>query len=231
MRKLITTKLLFITFILLITPLYSFEKYVDFDLIKKDGPPRFIENGVLFTLADADGTIAFLRTNIDNWKKDYYFKSSLYNVLYAFVPYTANNKSIKYKININGHWTSDPNNPEYALDDLGINLSTIVTPDEKMYYEKMPIIEKTKNNIKKTTFKYYNPNAKEINFVCSIDNWSHYSHPMKSDNNGFWEITKYFTQGTYLYYFLVDGEKIIDVDNPNKLWDEKRGQVSYFIIE
>jgi hypothetical protein len=231
MRKLLLTKIIFITLIILIMPIYSFEKYVDFDLIKKDGPPRFIENGVLFTLPETNDTIAFLRTNIDNWQKNYYFKSSLYDVLYAFVPYTTNIKTIKYKININGHWTSDPNNTEYSLDDLGINLSTIMTPDKEMYYEEMPIIENTKDIVKKTTFKYYNPGAKEVNFVCSIDNWNHYSHPMKKNNNGFWEITKYYTSGTYLYYFLVDGEKNIDVENPNKFWNKKNGQVSYFVIE
>lgn len=228
MRKLLIIKLLFI---FLIIPINSFEKYVDFDLIKKDGPPRFIENGVLFTLPETNGTVAFLRTNIDNWQKDYYFKSSLYNVLYAFVPYSTDIKIIKYKININGYWTSDPNNPEYYPDDLGINLSIIETPDEDMYYEEMPIIEETKNIVKKITFRYYNPYAKEVNFVCSIDNWNHYSHTMKSFNNGYWEIIKYYTPGTYLYYFLVDGEKKIDVDNPNKYMDEKRGQVSYFVIE
>ena len=231
MKRFIVIILLFIIIILLSSQIYSYEKYVDFDLLKKEEPPRFIENGILFTLSGEEGAIAFLRTNIDNWQKDYYYKLSLYNILYVFVPYTENIKTIKYKININGHWISDPNNPEHLTDDLGTDLSTISIPEQEMYYEQMPIIEKDKNSIKKAVFKYYNPNAKEVNFVCSTDNWSHYSHPMKYNNNGYWEITKYFTYGTYLYYFLVDGKKVIDVENPNKLWEPKRGQVSYFVIE
>ena len=231
MKKTLIIKLFFVILVQLITPIYSYEKYIDFDLLKKEGPPRFVENGILFTLQGDENTIAFLRTNIDNWQKNYYYKLSLYNILYTFVPYKKNIKTLKYKININGYWMSDPNNTQYSSDDLGIDLSSISIPDQEMYYEQMPIIENGKNLIKKTTFKYYNPKAKEVNFVCSIDNWSHYSHSMEYNNNGYWEITKYFTHGTYLYYFLVDGEKVIDVENPNKLWDEKRGQVSFFIIE
>ncbi len=225
------SKILLIFFILSVIPLYPFEKYVDFGLLKKAGPPRIIENNILFTIEGKPDSIAFLRTNLDNWQKNYYFKSSLYNILYALVPYTSNMKTIKYKINIEGYWVSDPSNPEYTLDDYGTNISTIIIPDEEEYFENTPIIEETKNLIKKVTFKYYDPKAKEVNFVCSIDNWSHYTYPMKYYNNGLWITTKFFTQGTYQYYFLVDGEKVVDIENVNKLWDLKRGQVSFFIIE
>jgi hypothetical protein len=231
MKKFFIFTLFFIILILQITYLNPYEKYVDFDLLKKEGPPRFIENGILFTLRGEEGAIAFLRTNIDNWQKDHYYSLSLYNILYVFVPYPENIKTIKYKINLNGHWMSDPNNNDFSSDDIGIDLSSLSIPKQEMYYDQMPIIEKSKNLTKKTTFRYYNPNAKEVNFVYSVDNWSHYSHTMKYDNNGYWTITKYFTQGTYLYYFLVDGDKMIDVENPNKLWDAKKGQVSFFIIE
>lgn len=231
MKKFLTIKLLLIIFTLLIMPLYSYEKYVDFDLLKKAEAPRFVKNGILFTLKGDEGATAFLRTNIDNWQKDHYYNLSLYNILYVFVPYPENIKTIKYKINFNGNWISDPNNPDYSTDDLGINLSTVSIPEQEMYYDHMPIVENEKNFIKTIIFRYYNPDAKEVNFVCSIDDWSHYSFPMKYDNNGYWEITKYFTHGTYLYYFLVDGKKVVDIENPNKLWDEGKGQVSYFIIK
>ena len=56
-------------------------------------------------------------------------------------------------------------------------------------------------------------------------------HWMRVHDNGLWIATKYFTQGSYQYYFLVDGEKVIDIENTKKLWDLKRGQVSFIIIE
>lgn len=226
-------KILLIFLILFTTPIYPYEKFVDFGLLKKAGAPRIVENCILFTLETKENSIAYLRTNLDNWQKDHYFKLSLYNIYYAAVPYTFNIKAVKYKININGYWIQDPSNPEFTLDDYGSDLSTTMISDEnkKEYFENTPIIEKTKDHVKTVTFKYYNPNAKEVNFVCSIDNWSHYTHPMKYYDNGLWITTKYFTQGTYQYYFLVDGKKVVDIENPNKLLDDKKGQVSFFIIE
>ena len=64
MKRFIVIILLFIIIILLSSQIYSYEKYVDFDLLKKEEPPRFIENGILFTLSGEEGAIAFLRTNI-----------------------------------------------------------------------------------------------------------------------------------------------------------------------
>ena len=56
MKKFLRIYLYFIIIILLTSQLYSYEKYVDFDLLKKEEPPRFIENGILFTLRGEEGT-------------------------------------------------------------------------------------------------------------------------------------------------------------------------------
>ena len=209
----------------------SFEKYVDFDLIKSPGSPRLVRDGILFTMAGGENKNAFLRTDMDNWKKNYYFKNNLYNVLYVFIPYQSNIKSFKYRININGFWIADPNNSNMTEDDIGNELSVVSLTEENFYSESLPIIEKNKNNVKKVIFRYYNPNAKEVNFVASIDNWTEYSNQMTRKDSGYWEFTKYFTSGKYSYYFFVDGKKEIDLDNEKVEWNPSKGQVSYFVIQ
>lgn len=210
---------------------YSLERYVDFDLIKKAESPRFLSNGILFTLPCGYGEKVFLRTNLDNWEKNYYFKPSLYDILYVFIPYNLRVNNIKYKINIDGFWETDMYNSECVEDMLNTKLSVLPVPKEAIYHLEMPIIEKIGDKIKSVAFKYYNPDAKEVNFVCSIDNWCQYSHSMKKNKNGYWEISKGFSRGIYVYFFFVDGKKIIDLENRNRLWDEIRGQVSYFVVD
>jgi len=223
---------IFLILFLLLLPflLNSYEKYIDFDLIKKPGPPRFVQNGVLFTLPGNEGGIAFIRTNIDNWEKNYYYNESLYGVLYVFIKINENTKSLKYMINVNGYWIEDPYNPDYQEDAFSTKLYYLEVPEEAKYYDEMPAIEETDSKVKNVTFRYYSPYANEVNFVCSIDNWAQYSHPMVKDKYGYWIITKKFTQGTYYYFFFEDGEKKVDLENKNRMWDTIKGQVSYFTV-
>jgi hypothetical protein len=190
-----------------------------------------VENGVLFTLPSSIGNKAFIRTSLDNWANDYHYKINLYNVLYVFIKVDSSVKSFKYRININGYWEDDIYNNNTEDDMFGTKLFIINMPDENKYYDKLPYIENTDSRIKTVTFKYYNPNAYEVNFVCSIDNWSEYSYPMTKDQYGWWTYKKSFTRGKYFYYFLVDGKKNTDINNPNKVWDKKNKFLSFFVIE
>ncbi len=211
--------------------LNSYEKYIDMDLIKNADKPKLVNDGVLFTFEAKKGSYIFLRTSLDNFSIDHYYKVSQYGIYYTFIKITDDTKSFKYRININGYWINDPYNDNYIEDMYGTYLYVIEIPDEIRYHESMPIIEDTDNKIKKVTFKYYNPSANEVNFVCSVDNWTQYSHPMIKEKFGYWTITKSFSKGMYLYFFYVDGNHFIDLDNSNKTLDEKKGEVSYFIIK
>jgi hypothetical protein len=213
--------------------LFSFgiERYVDMDLIKKSAAPRYLEKGVLITLSLKQGKQIFLRTNIDGWKNDYFFNESLFGIKYCVIPYDKKNKKILYKLNIDGFWDKDPNNADYVEDKYGTDISVVNTPREFLYDEKSPMIENTESKIKQVVFFYKNPNAKEVNFVCSIDNWNQFTHQMKLNSDGVWEFSMTFKKGFYSYYFLSDEKKVIDHDNDIKVMDDSVGEVSGFVIE
>jgi hypothetical protein len=220
---------LFIFFISL--NLFSVEKFVDVELIKKASSPKILTKGILITIPSNIGKHTFLRTNLDNWKNNYYFEKSLYNVYYLVLPYDLKKTEILYKLNIAGNWERDPNNPDFTEDKYGTELSRVQIPSEIVYYQKMPIIEESGESVKKVSFKYFNPNANEVNFVSSVDKWTQFSHSLEKNENGYWEISFDFKKGIYGYYFLVDGKKVLDIENENKMWDESVGQVSFFRIE
>jgi hypothetical protein len=209
----------------------SLEKFVDFDLINSAGPPRLLDNGILFTLDPDEGRIIFLRTSLDNWEQDYYFRKSLYGILYTFVPYSFSTSKVTYKLNIDGFWETDPNNMSSSVSRHGSTSSVIDVPETVTYHRDYPLIENTDSKVKNVTFFYYNQDATEVNLLTSADNFSPYSHVMKKDRNGYWTITMPFTRGFYRYYFLVDGKKMSDLENEDHIFDPEIGDVSVFSIE
>ncbi len=221
-------RILIIIFVVVIYSVSSLERFVDFGLIKKASAPRFLESGILFTLRPGTGQDVFLRTDLDNWEKNHYFKESLYGVQYAFVPYKRGHKVMQYKINADGFWIEDPYNPQTNEDIFGVVINRLSIPASIDYYSRMPIVEKTDSSIKKVTFKYYNPLANEVNFVSSIDNWNSFTNSMARDPamDGYWTIDMYFKNGSYLYFFLVDGVKVIDIENPSNAFIDRYNEVS-----
>lgn len=226
-KKLVNIILLF----LLSTSLYAIEKYVDCDLIKKSSSPRFLPNGILFTLDENFGHNIYLRTNMDGWQKNYHFIKNLYGLWYLVLPYDLNKSEIIYKLNTDGFWETDPNNSEITSDKYGAELSVLSMPKDIIYYQNTPLINDGEEKMKKINFKYYNPYADEVNFVTSLDNWSQYSHSMTLNSDGYWEITINFRKGKYFYYFLVDGKKVVDMENENKNWISGFEEVSTVIIQ
>lgn len=220
-----------VVFFFVMVNTFSYEKYVDFELIKEAGAPRFVKDGVLFTLPENFGQDLYIRTNLDNWKTNHYFEQSLYNVNYLYIEINEKVIDVHYKLNADGFWILDPYNDRVEYDSLGMAVSSLRRPVEEKYYKRMPLVKEVIDNIKIVRFRYRNPDASEVNLVCSVDNWCLYSHPMVKNENNYWEIDMKFSRGTFFYYFFVDGRKVTDIDNPDKYTDKRKGLVSYFILE
>jgi len=227
-------KLLFyIIFIFLSIKIFSLERYVDPDLLKTNLPPSYLENGFLLTLPPDTHGRPYIRMNFDNWHGTYYYKRSFYGVPYIVIPYGITHKILIYKININGVWLLDPLNNDFILDRYGTELSRLYVPTEARYLLPTPIIktQELTPHIKDVTFIYDNKNAKEVNLIIHKDRWNQFSRSMELNKNGYWEITLPFTKGTYYYYFLVDGNKKIDINNKERIFFEYLNEISLFNIE
>ncbi|MCG8569431.1 MAG: hypothetical protein MJB14_04770 [Spirochaetes bacterium] len=222
------TVILFI--IIRLSSLLAIEKYVDVDLIKESSPPRIIEKGILITLPKDFGHTLTLRSNLDGWMNDYFFKKSFYDIYYLVLPYSQDKKRVAYLINVDGYWEADPSNPNYYLDKFGKKISYVDIKENIENIQIFPIIREQTPEIKKVTFKYYAPTADNVTLVCSVDNMSVFSHQLIKKRDNYWTIDLFFSPGEYYYYFYVDGEKMLDFRNDCKNYHPQYGQVSCFTL-
>ena len=217
---------------------FCLEKYVDIDMIRYASAPRTLDEGFLFTLPPDTGYTIFLRHNGDNWQMDYHFRQNMYKVWCLYLPYSdikvsSQSSGLLYKLNINGFWDNDPNNANFIYDRFHEKISYLRIPADKDNSRKrMPIISESEDRFKKqVTFKYYNPDAKEVSVVCSDTNWAVFSHNMQPDKFGYWSISLNFGKGHYCYYFIADWEKVLDDWNPDSEYEQDIGLVNTFRIE
>ncbi len=60
--------------------------------------------------------------------------------------------------------------------------------------------------LKKQTFRYVNPNAREVLLAGDFTEWQNGALPMTSGGNGLWSAAVKISPGAHHYLFIVDGE-------------------------
>jgi 1,4-alpha-glucan branching enzyme len=71
--------------------------------------------------------------------------------------------------------------------------------------------------MRRVTFKIKAPSAKEVTLVGDFNNWNAHEHPMKKDEEGFWEVTVPLAPGTYEYKLLIDGRWWENITGANSI--------------
>ena len=74
-------------------------------------------------------------------------------------------------------------------------------------------IKKTQKKIKaiKTVFKYKNLKAKSVFVTGSFTKWKNIEMKKKK---GLWQANVWILPGTYLFHYVVDGQKVLDSSKP-----------------
>jgi 1,4-alpha-glucan branching enzyme len=65
--------------------------------------------------------------------------------------------------------------------------------------------KKTKT-LKNQTFRFVDPNARQVLLAGDFTEWQKAAIPMKSGGNGLWTASVNLSPGTHSYLFIVDGE-------------------------
>ena len=120
-----------------------------------------------------------------------------------------------YRYLVDGVWMRDTYNPFVEYDRYGTELSTFNIDAPIIVAEKNPV-PVTRNDY---VFYYKNRNAREVYLVGDFNNWNPYSHPLRKNRSGLWEVVLDIPPGSYLYRFIVDGVYKPDPLNKNLVKD------------
>ncbi len=119
----------------------------------------------------------------------------------------------EYRFIIDGYWIEDPSNPSKVLNEFGefnshINVGKYVT----------------------FLLKNYN-NANRVILTGSFNDWNEDDIKMEKNENGYWSYRMPLPAGKHYYKFIIDGQWILDPDNPVKEYDSKGHINSVFMVK
>lgn len=204
--------------------IYPTTFHIEMETMKHAGPPQVQGDYVLFSYS-APHTI--LRVGVafehENYNKVHTFSRNPHDVF--VLPYEPPEglDRLVYRMIIDGIWTRDPNNPNTIRTEEDVNLSYLHIPSNK---EKTAMHQP--NTSGKVTFTFRSDDASHVSLAGNFNQWDPYMYRLKKvpDSDGLFSITLSLPKGTYYYYYIVDGRRVTDPDNPNKVLESTGHNVS-----
>ena len=122
--------------------------------------------------------------------------------------------SIKYRLIIDGLWTTDPLNPLKEYDD-----------DVNLYFSKVNVphgikicTEQTDNNY--TNFIYKGESGLHVNLAGNFTNWDPWIYELKETEPGLYKLELPPPKGKYIYSYYIGLTPVLDNSNPNKVFTD-----------
>ena len=133
--------------------------------------------------------------------------------------------SLKYRLIIDGLWTSDPENPEYTYDSAtGISLSSLYLG------EPLPeITDITESDCVK--FIYNGTPGSTVRLAGTFTNWDSWIYELTETKPGFYEIEIPLPAGKYYYNYYIGMKAVVDKTNPNRAHTPDGRSASVLIVE
>lgn len=201
--------------------------------IEKPGAPVITDDYIIFT-ANPDSRFVGIAFDFEDYKIIHPYKM-LYQTdidgnktaKHLFYCYERQHKftTIKYRIIMDGLWTTDPLNPNKYYDE-NINLYFSVVEDKQSIQKNTEII--TPDTIH---FIYKGESGLKLHLSGTFTNWDPWIYELKETKPGFYELNLPLPQGTYYYNYYIGLTPITDNTNPKKAFTKDGRSVSVIEVK
>jgi hypothetical protein len=122
-------------------------------------------------------------------------------------------RELEYRLVIDGLWTADPLNPQQRIDPAsGITRSVLVLPEIP---RRPSAFDGPPGSL---SFTFTAPPGERITVAGSFNRWDPFMYELQETGPGYYSLTLPLPPGTYHYVFFYRGSRILDPNNPNRVY-------------
>lgn len=200
--------------------------------INKPTSPIITDDYIIFT-AETTNRYVGIAFDFENYQIVHPFK--LFSITdedgkkvikHLFYCYERKHKtsSIKYRLVIDGLWTTDPLNPTKEYDEtVNLYFSRVDAPGSIIRNT-----ETSKNDV--VHFVYEGEPGQEIRLAGTFTGWDPWIYKLTETRPGFYELELPLTTGKHYYNYYVGLSPIIDKTNPQTAYTKDGRRVSVITI-
>jgi len=213
-----TFRSFFLVLFILISSPYSLFGALDMYLhlkvvnIDKATVPEFYGDYIIFTF-NPQNPVRFVAVIFkhEGYGIQHVYQCNNNGIFFFIYPIPSGIRKIKYRLIVDGLMMKDPANPLFERDLLGIEYSIFNVT--KIVQKK--IVNPQIENDGEVRFMYKSKPGRTISLVGTFNDWDPFIYIFKEAPPGNYFLTLRVSPGRYFYYFIVDGEKILDFYNPD----------------
>jgi len=142
-------------------------------------------------------------------------------ILFFVYEFPRNLPELEYRLVIDGLWTADPRNPALRLDPVsGLVRSVVPLPDID---EPPATVDALSGSLR---FSYRGAPGQRVSVAGTFNAWDPFMYELAEVAPGRYALTLPLPPGTYRYVFYLHGERILDQNNPRKVYTAEGNAVS-----
>lgn len=162
------------------------------------------------------------------------------DLFYLALPVSPTRESLRYRLIVDGVWIVDPNAPQTVTDDRGVTLGRVELREPPPYRQPSPVvhpdgtvtfyfsfdirISPTLETVREERVSVRAFSDPRVYVVGTFNEWSPFADRLSGpDADGFYTIRTSVSEGTHHYYFLIEGNRILDPLNPQRAADLQTG--------
>lgn len=184
-------------------------------------PPKLVDKYIVFT-ANADARHVAIAFEHENYAKLHSFRRLvpdkeagsvlLEPLLFYIMELPEDKECLKYRLVVDGLWTSDPVNKNEEFDpDMRVTVSTLTVPPR--HDIKTRVID---GRIIK--FVYVGEPHKRISVAGTFNNWDPFMYFMQEKADGVYELSLPLPKGTHVYSYFLGTKMYVDSTNPTRYY-------------
>ncbi|MDR2185516.1 MAG: glycogen-binding domain-containing protein [Treponema sp.] len=134
-------------------------------------------------------------------------------------------REIEYRLVIDGLWTTDPLNPLQRIDPAsGIARSVMILPEIP---RRPSTFDGPPGSL---NFTFTAPPGERITVAGSFNRWDPFMYELRETRPGLYFLTLPLPPGTYHYVFFYRGSRILDPNNPNRVYTREGKTASEAVV-
>ncbi len=189
------------------------------------GQPRMLDDILILTFAQTARTRSVAaRFQHEGWAQVHEFSRNESGVFVLDYPVPEGVRQLRYRIGVDGLWTSDPANPRVETDELGMEYSLFTLDREPPRTIDNPRREADG----RLTFTFRGPATRRVSIAGDWNAWDPFADFLAEIEPGLFRISLRMRPGRHFYYFVADGRRTLDAYNPAMGTDPDGRMVSSF---
>lgn len=136
------------------------------------------------------------------------------NVYVLLYPLSRDLGEVRYRLVVDGIWTTDPQNPDTVEDRWGVRLSRTVVRRPVRPPTETPVLHPDGT----VEFVLTASPGSHVTVAGSFNGWDPFMTPLREIAPGRFSRRLRLGMGEHLYYYVVDGLRLPDPDNSERRW-------------